>query len=956
MQARSWSVLTLTCFIAAFISACAGIPMATAQNDSQQKKPKFQLSGLTPSTAPLMGVPSGVAFFDQHVGTQTEVNLHVNNSGTATLNVTSLTLTPGFRQNNTCASVAVGAQCTISVFFKPTSATTLNGTMTIVDNAPDSPQVVSLVGSGTNAYVSLLPASLNFGSQRIGTSSATMSVWAINVTGAPFTISNISTSGDFSESTLCGTTLTAGLGQACRIDLTFKPTAQGTRNGSLTIADSAPDSPHVVPLSGVGGAPALTFTPSTLTFTAHLVGVASRPQPVTVKNNGSTDVDFVSIVAAGDFSQTNNCGTSLPAGASCTVNVTFTSSDIGPRSGLITFNDTDPTNLQTVTMTGSGLANGNGVTISPRAASVTFKGTQQFQAMVGGVLSNNVTWQVDRITGGNHTVAGTISATGLYTPPAKAGSHTITAINKADSSQSAVVRVIVTDYAGTFTYHNDLARTGQNLNETVLNTGNVNAGQFGKLFSYAVDGKVFAQPLYVANLNIKSQGFHNVVLVATEHDSLYAFDADGRSTSPLWQRSFINPSAGVTTVSVGQSLGADVVCGSLAPEIGINGTPVIDSSTNILYLVARTKEVVGGVTNFVQRLHAIDITTGKEMPNSPVVIQGSFPGNGLGGDGFGNVVFDPLSENQRAGLLLMNGTIYIAWASFCDPPSFHGWIMAYDAGSLQPTSRFVSTPGGWAGGMWGGGSALAADASGNIFTATGNGTFDAALQGKNYGQSVLKLSTSGGLSVGDSFTPYDGIELNTGDLDLDSGGVMLLPDQPSGPPHLLLAAGKQGTLYLLNRDQLGGYDNRDDGQVVQELVHGAGGSKGGIWGKPAYWQNQVYYVGTNDVAKAFRLWNGQLSPIPASASSFAFHYPGSLPTISADGNYNGILWLVYENTPSGVPVNLFAYDAANLQNLLYQSATGVTTGKGVQFGVPTVANGKVYVGTASDLEVFGLLP
>jgi hypothetical protein len=501
-------------------------------------------------------------------------------------------------------------------------------------------------------------------------------------------------------------------------------------------------------------------------------------------------------------------------------------------------------------------------------------------------------------------------------------------------------------------------RTGQNLKETVLTPGNVNSAQFGKVFSFPVDGKVYAQPLYVPNVNIPGKGVHNVIYVATEHDSVYAFDADNLTSTPLWQTSFISPADGVTTLSIGTSSGNDITCDSMKPEVGITGTPVINAATKTMYLVARTKEVSGGHTNFVQKLHQLDITTGADKANGPVVIQASVPGNGTGYDGQGNVVWDPLIANQRSGLLLMNGVVYIAFASFCDPPNFHGWLLAYDATSLQQLQAFNTSPNGWAGGVWGSGSAPAADASGNIYIATGNGTFDGDFANSNYSDSILKLSTSGSLSLVDSFTPFNQYYFIGADLDLGSGGVTVVPDQTTGPAHLLFGGGKTGDVYLLNRDNMGGYNGSNNNQILSDVVHAAGGTgKGdkGIWPKGAYWQNQIYYVGTGDVPKAYRVYNGQLSPNPISEGNFVFAYPGGLPAISSNGSSNGIVWIVWEATPIQAQTVLYAFEADNLSVQLYNS-TGTTTGLGVQFGVPTVANGRVYVGTAGELDVYGLLP
>ena len=510
--------------------------------------------------------------------------------------------------------------------------------------------------------------------------------------------------------------------------------------------------------------------------------------------------------------------------------------------------------------------------------------------------------------------------------------------------------MVVTDYPGAFTYHNDVARTGQNLQETVLSTGNVNAAQFGKLFSYAVDGFVYAAPLYVENLAIPNQGFHNVVYVATEHDSVYAFDADRDIGAPLWQVSFINPPAGVTTVP-----NEDVLSGDIVPEIGITGTPVIDPSSGTLYVVAKTKEI----GDYVQRLHALDITTGAEKFGGPVVIQASVPGTGDGNDGNGYVPFNPLRQHNRSGLVLSNGVVYLPFASHGDNGPYHGWLLGYDAGTLVQVRVFNTSPNAGLGGIWQAGGAPAVDPNGDIFLETGNGGFDAdAPGGLDYGDSFLRLSTSGGsLSVADYFTPFDQYQLELIDLDLGSGAPIVLPDQNSPAPHLLVGAGKSGTIYLVDRDNMGHFHAGQDSQIVQSLPN-AGVS---LFGTPAYWQSNVYFLGQGNVLKAYRLFNGLLSASPVSQADTYFGFPGGTPAISANGSTNGIAWaLQTDGYYWDLPSILHAYDAADVSRELYNSdqASGGrdVPGAAVKFTVPTVANGKVYVGTQTELDVYGLLP
>jgi hypothetical protein len=487
-------------------------------------------------------------------------------------------------------------------------------------------------------------------------------------------------------------------------------------------------------------------------------------------------------------------------------------------------------------------------------------------------------------------------------------------------------------HVSVLSYHNDLARTGQNLNEKLLTPASVSSAHFGRLFSYPVDGQVYTQPLYLPGVIIPGKGIHNVVFIATEHDSVYAFDADNDLAAPLWQVSFLNPAQGITTAA-----SADLSCSSIAPEVGITATPVIDQATGTLYVVAMTEETSSG--NYVHRLHALDVATGAEKAGSPVEIQASVPGTGNGNT---IVPFEPWLYKERAGLLLLNGVVYTSWSSQCDSGNYHGWIIGYDTKTLQQAAVFTDTPNWDAGSFWQGGAAPAADASGNIYVVSANGTFDANLGGSDLAESILKLSTGQGLAVADYFTPYDADALSDKDLDLGSSGALLLPDGAGSPahPHLLVSGSKSGTVYLVDRDHLGQFQPDGNSQIVQSLQSAVGP----IFGIPAYFNNTVYFSAAHDQVKAFSIRAGLLSTAPVSASSSTFAMFGTVPSISANGAANGILWTI---DPAGM---LHAYDAADLSHQLYQGSIGSS----VKFSTPTIANGKVYVGTPDSLVVFGL--
>jgi hypothetical protein len=512
------------------------------------------------------------------------------------------------------------------------------------------------------------------------------------------------------------------------------------------------------------------------------------------------------------------------------------------------------------------------------------------------------------------------------------------------------------------TWRNDIARTGQNLNETILNTSNVNTAQFGKLFSQPVDGYVYTQPLYLPNLTIGAES-HNVVFVATEHDSVYAFDADnnaGGNASPLWFASLLTAAhgaaAGATTIPA--STGSDIY-----PEIGITGTPVIDPVSGTLYVVSATLEGI----YFVQRLHALDVTSGAEKFGGPVIITASVSGTGNGSvDSI--LTFDPEWENQRPGLLLLNGIVYIGFAAHEDDGPFHGWILAYNSHTLIQTSAFCVTPNGEDGGIWMGGAGLAAEVIdpvnhpfGRMFVATGNGDYTASkpyAAGMDYGDTILNLDLANGVpTVQDSFTPAIQAVEDLNDGDQGAGGLLILPSQTTGSyPHLLVQAGKSGEVYLLNRENLGGYNPSGD-QVVQGLPYAVGNM--GTWTMPAYWNGTVYYWAVYDTLKAFSLANGLLAG-PTAVSSETYGFPGANPSISANGNIQGIVWTIDSENfgpPAGSAL-LQAHNATTPATTLYSSSTNLSRdnpGNAVKFSVPTVANGKVYVGAQYQVSIFGLL-
>jgi hypothetical protein len=454
----------------------------------------------------------------------------------------------------------------------------------------------------------------------------------------------------------------------------------------------------------------------------------------------------------------------------------------------------------------------------------------------------------------------------------------------------------------------DNARSGAYLKETVLTPRNVNAQQFGKLFSLTVDGDIYAQPLFVPGVEVPGKGKHDIIYIATEHDSVYAFDAYGNPSTPLWQVSFLTD--GADTLA-----DRDVECPFIRPEVGITSTPAIDLKTGTLYVLARTKKGhLLSAGEYHQQLHALAITNGVEKFGGPVEIQASVAGKGDGSKS-GNVAFDPLRENPRAALLLSKGSVYLAWGSSCDVGPYHGWVMAYDAQTLKQKAVLNDSPDADDGGFWASDTGIAADKDGNVYAATGNGRFDGARGGRDYGDSLLKLRLDGsGLRIGDYFTPFNADKLNEEDNDLGSGGPMLLPDQPGPHPHLAVVGGKAPLLYLIDRDRMGHFQPDNNNHAVQTIP-----MRGGIFGSTAYWNQNVYVLSDADVLRDYGLDNGKL--VYKGSGTFSLRDHAATPSISANGDRDGIVWVLSSkgwNSADRTAV-LHAADASNVAHELYNS-------------------------------------
>ncbi len=721
------------------------------------------------------------------------------------------------------------------------------------------------------------------------------------------------------------------------------PFNQPNSNSVTLTATSVSDPTKSVPA-------AITVTPA--------VSVSVSPTPINIQFNA---IQFFTAAVQNDganagvtwaLTQSNApcspaCGTLSVSASPSGTPIKYTGPSAVPANPAVSLTATSVTDTARTAPAAITVTSNPGttaVTISPSRAAITRWQTQTFTPTVTGASDMTVTWQVDTIAGGNSSV-GTIDSTGKYIPPTTAGTHTITAVSNADVTKSVTAPIGVTDLAG---------------------------------------------PLWVANLTIGGAS-HNVVFVATERDAVYAFDADTNPCAALWQTgtngvNSLLPS-GETWVSSSDVGG----CNDLAPDIGITGTPVIDPATSTIYVLTKSKVSATGAMH--QRLHALNLATGAEKFGGPMEIAATVPGDGDASTGNPpQVSFDPLREGQRPALLLSNDAtgkhIVIAWASHCDFSPYHGWVISYNASTLAQEAVFNTSPtklspdNGSLAGVWMSGDGPAADSSGSIFFATGNGAWDGL---SDFGDSIVKLGPpSGGTFTAanfDFFTPLNQNSLNSVDEDLGSGGLLLLPDIAGAHPHLLVQAGKEGKIYLISRDtgtmgHLCTTCPTSDTQIVQELASAVGG----MWDTPAYWNGNLFFGGAGDNIKAFSFNagnSGMLSLTPTSQSSSGFGFPGTTPSVSASGLTNGILWAIdssscgsLNNCSPGGPALLHAYDATNLATELWNSTqgTGNLAGNAVKFTVPTVANGKVYVGTRGndngagtslllgELDVYGLLP
>jgi hypothetical protein len=893
--------------------------MATVANDSANKGVTWSVSG-TGCSAAACGT---VAPISSASGAQVTYAAPATVTSPATVTVSATSVADGTKAASTTITVSA-TPVPVSVTLSLTAASVIaNGTQAFT---------ATVQGDTGNKGVNWTLSGTGCGGATCGTLSAATSASGIATTY-----------------TAPGVVPTPGT-----VTLSATAVADTTKSAVATITIAAPAAAIVVTLSST----ASVATSATQTFTATVTGDTA--------NKG------VSWSLLGAACSAGSCGSVAPASSASGAAVTYTAPATVPSPATISLRATsvaDTSKSATATITITAASTGAvSVALTSKRGGLTVSQSLNFTANVtNDAGSQGVTWSV---TGGGifSTQGGT---TATFVAPATAGVVTVTATSKADATKSASATIGVTDLAGVTTYHNDLSRDGVNTKEYALTTTNVTGSTFGKLFSCTADGAIYAQPLWLPNVTIGG-GTHNVIVAATMRDSVYVFDADASPCVTYWHMQLI---------PTGETYGAfsDVGSSDIFPDIGILGTPVIDPSTKTIYLVTKTK--AGNA--YHQRLHALSLTTGAEATNSPVEISSSaitYPGNCDGGTA---LTFNAQTENQRPGLALVNNVVYVSWASHGDVDPYHGWVVGYKTADLSVAGILNTSPNAESGkaycrgGIWMSGGAPAADADGsNLYFITGNGVYDS---NGDLGNSYLKVTPST-MQVNDFFTPGNQDALDMSDSDVGSSGTALLIDQTAGPvSHLLVGGSKASIIYVLNRDDLGKINATDN--VVQEFS-----VNGHSFSTPAFWNNALYYFGVQfggtQVGQSFTFVpsKGTFTTTPASQTPTGFGFPGATPTISATpSGTNGIVWAIdsgafgnNDNASVAGPAILHAYNAGNIAAELWNSSQASGSrdkaGNAVKFTVPTVANGKVYIGTRGndntqgsgttfgEIDVYGLLP
>jgi hypothetical protein len=868
-------------------------------------------------------------------------------SNTVKLMVNAEATAPSITTQPTAQTVTAGQTATFTVAATGTAPLAyqwyLNGAASGTNSATYSIANTTTALSGQKVYVKITNSA--------GNATSNMVTLTVNAAATAPTITTQPTA----QTVTAGQTATFTVAASGTAPLTYQwylnNVAAGTNSPTYSIANTttsqsgqlvyvivtnsagnATSNKVALTVNAAGTAPSITTQPTAQTVTA------GQTATFTVAATGTGPLTYqwyLNGTAAGTNSATYTITNTTTAQNGATIYVKVTNA-----TGTATSN--------TVKLTVNAAATAPSITTQPTAQTVTAGQTATFTVAAIGTAPLTYQWYLNSVASGTNSATYSIA----NTTTAQSGQQVyVTVTNSAGNATSNKVTLTVNatqppSTVSVLTYHNDVGRTGQNLNETILTTTNVTSAGFGKVGAITADGLVDAEPLYVGGLTVNG-ATHNVLYVATENDSVYAFDAD--TYAQLWK---------VSVLGANETASDNRGCNQVVPQIGVTSTPVIDPKAGAhgtIFVVAMSKDSNG---NYYQRLHALDLTTGAELSGSPTTVQATFT------IGSTTTTFSPMQYKERAALLLLNGNIYTTWASHCDDGPYQGWVIAYNESTLQQTSALDLTPNGFNGAIWMAGDGPAADSSGNIYFLMGNGTFDDTLNTSgfpekgDYGNGFVKVATTAtSMSVSDYFTMYNTDSESNGDVDLGSGGEILLPDLQDAQQNtwqLGVGAGKDGRIYIVNRTSgmMGKFNTSNDSAIYQEID--TNGLAGGVFSTPAYFDGTLYYAAVNDSLRAFTFTNAKLVTPSSSQSAEGYGYPGATPSISANGTSNGIVWVIRNNNGG----ELHAYDATNLSKELYNSTEAAASRDSFsdnKYITPMIANGKVYVATPTGVTIFGLL-
>ena len=946
------AVVVLSLLAAVLAAGCASVPNPSPHSSSSPTPDPPAPTSTTPPQAAISVALSPASVTVQLAQTQTFTSTVANDPQNKGVSWTLSNCNPGACGTLSATSSASGTAITYTAPSQITApASPVLTAASVADPAKSASAAIAITVAPAPITVSVSPQTQTLTVNQTQNFIATVQNDTQNK-GVAWALS-----GANCQANACGTLSASSSPSGAAITYTAPSNISNSSTITLTatsIADSKAFASAAITLAPQAPQVTVTVSPAMQTVPVN----RSQSFTATIKNDPQSK--GVTWTLSGAGCSGGLCGTLSTSASPSGTPITYMAPPNAPNPPTVTLTATSVTDRKasaTAAITVLAISNNISVTISPLRGGITTSQTLRFSASVQNDPTNlGVTWSAS-----SGTFSNTTPTSAIYHPPSNPGVYVITATSVLNTTKSVSSPIGVTSLSGVTTYHNDGTRAGVNSQEFALNTSNVHASTFAKLFSCSVDAPIYTQTLWVPNLSIAG-GMHNVIFTATSQDTVYAFDADANPCVTYWSKNLVP--AGEFWPNTTDMGGDDIW-----PVTGVVGTPVIDPATNILYVVTKTKTTgtdARGPGECHQRLHALNLSDGSETANGPLALTSAItvPGTGDGSNGSA-VPFDPFHENQRPGLALVGNTVYVAWSSYIDQKPWHGWIMGFNKSNLRAAPLlFNATPNGSGAGIWMAGGAPSIDSNNNIYVITSNGDYNGAGE---FGDSFLKLNTS--LVVQDWFTPSDQALMDSSNGDLGAGGAAVLADLPNAPvKHLLIGGGKIGSgqageLYVSNRDAMGHLEGAGGPPLVQKFPltrH--------IFATPAFWNNTLYIAGRNGPLSAFALdpATALFNTTPVSQSSVLFNGRGATPSVSSNGNSHGIVWAVDTSqygASSGFgigPAILHAYDARDLARELWNSAQAAgnrdQAGNAVKFTLPTIANGKVYIGSFSEIDVYGLLP